>query len=313
MIPTFNCANTLEETLRSVLQQAPGPGEMQIEVVDDHSTLDDPAALVQRVAGRRVAFHRQSRNIGVAANLTACVQRSIGRIVHILHGDDRVEPGFYRKMQAAFAAVPDLGAAYCRQKFIDVEGRMLGMSPLENRESGLIEDAVVHLALEQRIMTPSICVARTVYEDVGGFDHRLECSEDWEMWVRIASRWPVWYEVEPLAAYRMHTHSNTGRNTRTGRDIDFTLRAIDIIAGHVPPQQADRVRKQARRTYAKSALLSGRQALARGDLGTAWAQGIGARRLSASPDVLTARLVLLARIGMYAAWRRLAGGTGAVQ
>ena len=44
MIPTYNPrADYLEETLRSVLQQDPGPEQMQIEVVDDRS-MDDTAS-----------------------------------------------------------------------------------------------------------------------------------------------------------------------------------------------------------------------------------------------------------------------------
>ena len=38
MIPTYNCARYLRETLASVLAQDPGPDQMQIEVIDDCST-----------------------------------------------------------------------------------------------------------------------------------------------------------------------------------------------------------------------------------------------------------------------------------
>ena len=78
-------------------------------------------------------------------------------------------------------------------------------------------------------MTPSIVVRRDVYEALGGFDDRLRCSEDWEMWVRIAARYPVWYETEPLALYRMHANSNTGRHVRTAEDIRYTREAIDLF------------------------------------------------------------------------------------
>ena len=42
MIPTYNCADYLHETLKSVLAQDPGSEVMQIEVIDDCSTQDDP-------------------------------------------------------------------------------------------------------------------------------------------------------------------------------------------------------------------------------------------------------------------------------
>ena len=59
---------------------------MQIEVVDDHSTADDPEE--GRAARRgRVAFHRQPENVGVVGNLNTCLN---GRAAssHLLHGDD---------------------------------------------------------------------------------------------------------------------------------------------------------------------------------------------------------------------------------
>lgn len=56
MIPTYNRTTHLEKTLTSVLAQGPGPEEMQIEVVDDGSTLSDPEPLVRRAAGLADAF-----------------------------------------------------------------------------------------------------------------------------------------------------------------------------------------------------------------------------------------------------------------
>ena len=98
MIPTYNCAAYLRETLASVLAQDPGPDVMQIEVVDDHSTKDDPEAVVAEVGHGRVTFYRQPQNVGHTENFATCLQRSRGRLIHLLHGDDGVRDGFYRKM-----------------------------------------------------------------------------------------------------------------------------------------------------------------------------------------------------------------------
>jgi len=72
MIPTFNCANYLRQTLESVLEQDPGPDQMQIEVVDDCSTKDDPESVVREVGRGRVLFYRKTQNEGAAANFNTC-------------------------------------------------------------------------------------------------------------------------------------------------------------------------------------------------------------------------------------------------
>ncbi|MCS6926700.1 MAG: glycosyltransferase [Candidatus Binatia bacterium] len=298
MIPTYNCAAYLRETLTSVLRQDPGPAVMQIEVVDDHSTRDDPEAVVAAVGNGRVSFYRQPHNVGHIENFATCLQRSRGRLIHLLHGDDCVRDGFYRTMQTPFLAHPEIGAAFCRHIFMDEDGHWQGISPLEQKRSGVLENWLERLAVEQRIMTPAMVVRREVYEAVGGFDARLVCSEDWEMWVRIAARYPIWYEVQPLAVYRMHRDSNTGRHVGTGEDISYTHQAIDIFTQYLPDELADRVSRRAKETYALSALETVATLLARGDRRAAAAQiraALGCRR---SPRVLRRLFPLLVRFAM---------------
>ena len=272
MIPTYNCADYLRKTLAAILAQDPGPELMQIEVVDDCSTNDNPAAVVAELGKNRVQFFRQSKNLGVPKNFDTCLERSQGHLVHILHGDDLVLEGFYDKMQNAFEQQPNLGAAFCRHIFIDEEGGQQNLSDLEQDKSGILNNWLERLASEQRIMTPSIVVRREAYEKLGGFDQRLICSEDWEMWVRIAANYPIWYEVEPLAVYRMHNNSNTGRHIRTGEDMRYTRKAISIFKTYLPLTIAERVSKQARETYALSALDMAHSLLAKQDIKAALVQ-----------------------------------------
>jgi glycosyltransferase involved in cell wall biosynthesis len=307
MIPTYHCARFLRQTLESVLAQDPGPEMMQIAVVDDCSMLDDPAAVVAEVASGRVAFYRQPRNVGHIKNFETCLRRARGKVVHLLHGDDYVLDGFYHKLQQAFETQPHIGAAFCRQIFMDDAGNWAAYSPLEQPESGILDNGLERLALEQRIMAPSIVVRRDVYERLGGFDSRLICTEDWEMWVRIAAEYPIWYETEPLAAYRMHSDSNTGRHVRNGDDMRYTRMAIKIFTTYLPHAKAAEVSSKARETYALSALDMAYSLFLKGDLTAVGLQVREAIFLSYSPKVIQrlGRLLLRAgRVGLQEMIRR---------
>ena len=286
MVPTYNCAAHLPAALLPVLAHGKGPQDMQIEVVDDASTEDDPSAVVEALGRGRIAFFRQPRNLGVAGNLTTCLQRSRGRLVHILHGDDAVREGFYPRLERAFTEHPEVGAAFCRHIFMDEAGHWQSISPLEQDASGTLPDGLARLAEEQRIMTPSIVVRREAYERLGGFDPRLICSEDWEMWVRIAAHYPIWYEVEPLALYGMHRDSNTGRHVHSGEDMRYTRMAMELFGAYLPSTVARTVIGKARKTYAGSALRTAEGLLREHDLAGAGAQIREALALSRSPRVL---------------------------
>ncbi|UVF22036.1 glycosyltransferase [Microvirga terrae] len=298
MIPTHNCAQYLGATLRSVLDQDPGPNLMQIEVVDDNSTQDDPAAVVRAVGQGRVGFFRQERNIGHVANFETCLNRTRGHLVHILHGDDRVRPGFYEKLGQAFELAPEIGAAFCRQIFIDASDQTLSLSPLEETTAGTLPNALLRLAQEQRIMTPSIVVKRKVYERLGAFDRRLTCSEDWEMWVRIAANYPVWYEPEPLAQYRIHEASSSARHQRTADDMAYTRAAIKIFQAYLPEDLQPTAERHARRVYAVAALVAAGHMLEKGDVFAFFAQLREALRFERSPGILMRVARMLVRSGI---------------
>jgi glycosyltransferase involved in cell wall biosynthesis len=307
MIPAYNCASFLPQTLASVLAQDPGPEMMQIEVVDDYSTRDDPHSIVEEIGHGRVEFYQHGGHVGIIENLDTCLKRSRGKLIHVLHGDDYVREGFYRKMQAAFEASSEIGAAFCRQIFMDEHGHWQSISALEQAESGILSNWLERLAVEQRIMTPSIVVQRDVYEKLGGFDSRLTCTEDWEMWVRIAAHFPMWYEVEPLAAYRMHSASNTGRHVRSGANVEDTRRAIEIFKSYLPSDKTGCLLSQAREICALSALDTAYSMLSKRDIVATTAQIREALKCSRSWKVIRQLFRLSRRTGAHWIRRRVAG------
>ena len=293
MIPTYHCAAYLRHTLQSVLAQAPSPGEMQIEVVDDVSREDDPAAVVREMRDGRVTFFRQPTNVGPQANFTTCVHRARGHWVHILHGDDMVRPGFYAAMRRGIECAAEVQAAFCRVVTIDEQNRWLELSVREQADAGLIPNLIDRLAVFNHIMFPSMVVKRCAYEQLGGFHPELFHSADWDMWKRIAARFPVWYEPEPLALYRIHTLSDTSRLMQTGANIRDAHHAIQVAEGYLPPERARDLSRRARVYHALYAVELARERARRGDWAAARAQLRAGLSCSAAPRVVAAALGLL--------------------
>ena len=311
MIPTYNCARYLRETLASVLQQDPGPAHMQIEVIDDHSTKDDPEAVVRELGKGRVTFYRQPQNVGHVRNFATCLLRSRGQLIHQLPGDDLVRDGFYRKLEPAFAQHPEIGLAYCRQIHADENGHWQMISALEQPTAGCLRDACERFVVDPNIQTPAVVVRRVAYEQLGGFDRRLSWSEDWEMWVRIAARYPVWYEPEPLAVYRQHANSSSSRQIQTGENMRDVRRALSVIQEDLGTDHFKRLRQPALENRASYALGLAHAALLRRQRGAAFVQIWEANKTQ--PSLLTLGRSIALLIGFLVdgirwklkAWRRV--------
>jgi len=285
MIPTHNCAHFLPHALGSVLSQDQGPERMQIEVVDDASE-DDPSRIVHELGAGRIFLHRQETNVGHTRNFETCLLRSRGEFIHLLHGDDAVRPGFYQRLEEPLLRDMSLGAAFCRYIGIDAAGHWQTISELLREQSGLLDGWLERIALGQALQTPSIVVRREVYERLGGFDRRLSWTEDWEMWVRIAANYSVWYEAEPLALYRVHSDSSTGTLVRTGGTIRDARLAIELNAEHLPAASREALGRQARAILASTALRRARRLLHHHETRGALAHIVEALRTRPTPRIL---------------------------
>lgn len=215
MIPAHDAGAHLAETLQSVLAHDLPPGT-QVEVVDDAST-DDTAAIAAAFADRGVTHHRNPRRLGAPANFNACLRRARGRLVHLLHADDLVLPGFYHRMGRAMETSGAV-AAVCRTEYVDETGRPLGVGEAMSA-TGIWTDVASRLALTNVIRPPGIVVDRAAYDAVGGYREDLRHAADWDMWIRLAEHGPVWFDDRVLARYRRHEANHTAGVVKSGANV----------------------------------------------------------------------------------------------
>ena len=255
MIPAYRPqAGYLRKTLESVLQQDPGPGQMQIEVVDDCSPDLDVEAIVRSVSATRVGFSRTPKNLGIAGCWNTCIERARGQLVHILHQDDLVMPGFYEALRPAFSLHENVGAAFSRFAFMDENDHWQSLSTLEAPVAGILPDWLARITSFNRLQCPAIVVRRHVYEEIGRFRQDLPHTLDWEMWIRIASRYAIYFDPRLLACFRRHSQSTTRRQEQTGEALRDTFHCIKIWSAYLKPRDVVRQVRAARRLYAEAGL-----------------------------------------------------------
>jgi glycosyltransferase involved in cell wall biosynthesis len=236
-----------------VLSQDPGEGVMQIEVVDDCSTDADVETLVHSIAKGRISYYRQPINMGSLRNFQTCIERSTGRFIHILHGDDRVRHSFYSRLSKLFEQHPSVGAAYCRFAYINEHNAFLFNHEAEMQHEGILQNWLARICERQRIQYSAIAVKRDVYEKLGSF-YGVEYGEDWEMWARIAAHYDVGYVPDILAEYRMHTSSISGKSFLTAKNMDDLDAVMKKIHAFLPAKVRSTIEKRSRIFYAYYAM-----------------------------------------------------------
>lgn len=208
VIPTYNRADLISFTIDSVLKQT--YESFEIIVVDDGST--DNTLEILSTFGDSIKVFTQN-NEGVSSARNKAIKNSSGDWIAFLDSDDLWYP---QKLQCQFEKLKSEGDykwMYCDAEYFDNETQAsLGLiSDIAKPHTGWV---LKDLFMSNFISSPTPVVAREVFDVTGVFHDEKLLPEDWDMWLRIASHFPVCYVDLPLARYRTHI-SNTSNMSRT--------------------------------------------------------------------------------------------------
>ena len=224
MIPTYNSAQYLAETLGSVLRQGYPEELMEIVVVDNCST-DTTKSIVEEVGKGRIKWIQNATNIGMMNNFNECVKQARGLLLHILNSDDLVKDGFYKVFQHKFDENPLIGLISCDIELINEQSSRIGIGP-EILSLQVPSKDVSEFFYSNPFRTPGVVVKREAYNRVGNFDINLTHCADWDMWVRVIKEFGAIHIKDELCKYRYHTNNATSSSFLVGEDILDTERVF---------------------------------------------------------------------------------------
>jgi len=205
VIPCFNQGRFVAEAIASVLAQT--WTRREVIVVDDGSSDETPRV----IAGFPGIMAIRQRNRGVIHARNRGLSLATGEFVVFLDADDRLLP--HAIETGVRVLTRNAAAAYCggRHRTITEDGKTL----LNADESPPAADVYAGLLRRNLFTAPATVMFRTapLREAKGFSDARGRC-EDYELYLRLARRYPVVDHGELVGEYRRHEDSRSHQSSR---------------------------------------------------------------------------------------------------
>lgn len=219
IVPTFNRAQLIRETLNSIFEQS--LLDFECIVIDDGSS-DGTCEAIRDLLPRLI--YQTIAHAGVAAALNAGLALAHGEYVAFLDSDDRWDPRFLERMVHALEAAPWAGFVYCDYTTFDEQGPV--RSAWLTREEKLHGNILARLLVSDFIATGTLLIRRACFKSVTGFDPVFVVAADWDLWLRLALHFKADCVDEPLTAIRVHSNQLSQNRSAIYRDNLGILRKL---------------------------------------------------------------------------------------
>ena len=298
IIPCYNAAATIGETLRSVAKCNRLENISKVFVIDDCSS-DGSAEVAERSWSGSIPLvvHRFETNQGQwpvtnfgLSDLTADVDWTF-----LLHADDVVKENWIELYLAAIPSIPSTVASICSSYdvwFSDTGVITRGEeSPQRANEHIQGTTASVRDTLENGCWwhISGCAIRNSSFRQIGDFDPDLPMLGDWDWLLRaLAGGHGIWYIPRTTMFYRQLHSSVSGRSFRVAQDL---LDRLTILKAHADKGFINRpeLRSQVVRTLRHLGRRDNRQRYQAGCIGNAGARGPllqDVPRLSARPILI---------------------------
>jgi glycosyltransferase involved in cell wall biosynthesis len=252
--PSYNQADFLEETIRSVLEQ--DYPNIEYLVVDGGST--DASVDIIKKYSDRINWWISEPDKGQADALNKGMAHAKGDIVAWLNSDDIYRPGAIRSAVEILQQNPELGFVYSKLDSIDRIGELF--NTISYRQYDLLD------LLSFRIIgQPTVFMRREILQRAGPLDASYNYLLDHHLWLRMLQLAPIKYIPAVWAAARHHPSAkNVAQAARFGEE------AFRILEwAKTQPALSEIVRKHSRTVRAGAHRLDARYLLDGGEPGSA--------------------------------------------
>lgn len=202
IIPTYNRANFLKDSIQSVLSQT--FKDFEIIIINNYSN-DNTLEVINGFNDNRIKIINYKNNGIIAKSRNQGLMHSYGRYIAFLDDDDLWCPRKLELQIKYLESNPEIDIVYSNAMFIDEHGIRNGIYNNPTRaKSGRI---FLELVNDSFVPNLTVLMKRKVFETIGYLNEDLSMryAEDYEYWLRASLKFIFGYINKPLALYRVHS------------------------------------------------------------------------------------------------------------
>ncbi|RYG48803.1 MAG: glycosyltransferase family 2 protein [Chitinophagaceae bacterium] len=200
LIPTYNYAHFLDETIQSVLNQT--FADYELIIVDNNSTDKTDDVVGKYLSDPRISYHKNQTNLGLAGNWNKCLEYAGGEYIKFLCADDKFHPELLEKFVSVMDSHPGVSLITCDKEVFHAKSFVTKVQfrhMLEGK-SALLNTLNDHCWIGE----PSSVMFRRKNLSVGKFTTEYIMHIDWEMWLRMLTVGDCYVVPETLSYIRYH-------------------------------------------------------------------------------------------------------------
>ena len=189
IIPTYNRKETLKRAIQSVLIQSYTPYE--IIVIDDGSDDGTKEWLKDNYPNVKYIYQMNS---GVSSARNKGIKFARGDWIALLDSDDEWLPSKLKDQANEIESNPAAKFLHTNEIWIR-NGVRVNQMKKHKKYGGYIFEKCLDMC---RISPSSVLIKKDIFDEIGMFDETLKVCEDYDLWLRFASKYPVHFLDQPL-------------------------------------------------------------------------------------------------------------------
>lgn len=246
IMPVYNGARYLASAIDSALAQS-WPA-LQLILVNDAATDDSDEIIRRYLPDPRITYLINPANAGVATSRNVALQHATGDYIAFHDQDDLWLPCKLELQMAVMQQHPEIGLLHTRYARIDSAGelfpeyRALDQDAFCNPAAQIrVDDVFEEIFISNDIQPLTSLISKKVLDEVGWFNPGLPGVDDYELWLRIARRYPVGHVQTITGFWRQHAAQQSKQGYTM---LLIRLKAMDTFLA-ADPAAARRVNRAA--------------------------------------------------------------------